>query len=123
MPPANITTQDGLLYKDGRLVRLPEADYVAHEYGFNDAESMVKAVEAAKKGCTALKPASVSEELKDSFCTMVDAVTDMQHFLKVQKDLLENSSARSQLDLDGFMSEVGKVVIAHNKHLKVLATT
>ena len=126
---ANITTQDGLLYKDGRLVRLPEADYLAHEHGFNDAESMVKAIEASTNGfplkghIPVSKNEQVSEELKDSFCAMVDAIAAMQRFLKEQKDLLENSSARSELDLDAFMGEVGKVVISHNKHLKVLATT
>jgi hypothetical protein len=43
--PENITTKNGLLYKDDRMIPLPEADIVAHEYGFMWAERMVKHLE------------------------------------------------------------------------------
>jgi len=43
--PDNITTKNGLLWEDGELIKLPEADEVARKYGFVYAEQMVKALE------------------------------------------------------------------------------
>lgn len=40
----NITTQDGLLYREGKVIMLPEADIVAAAHGFPNAERMVKAL-------------------------------------------------------------------------------
>jgi len=41
-----ITTKGGLLYLDGRILGLPEADRMARKYGFEYAERLVKALEA-----------------------------------------------------------------------------
>lgn len=40
-----ITTKKGLLWRDGRLIELPEADRVAIAHGYMCAERMVKALE------------------------------------------------------------------------------
>jgi hypothetical protein len=37
-----ITTKDGLLWRDGKMIDLPEADRVAWKKGFNCAERYVK---------------------------------------------------------------------------------
>ena len=160
-----LTTKGGLLYSDGRLVDLPEADHVATSLGFSCAETLVKFLETKEDqeltlkedllrkhnwtdlGCGTFRcpvsgstyvssvaykvlvqrigrdPLGIPEELKDSFYETVKSIENMIDFLKGQKDHLENSSTREQLDLDAFMGKVGEVVIAHNKHIKVLATT
>jgi hypothetical protein len=38
----NITAKDGLLYRDGKVIGLPEADYVAQFRGFGCAEQLVE---------------------------------------------------------------------------------
>ena len=40
-----VTTKDGLLYADNRLIALPEADWVAQAADFMFAERMVKYLE------------------------------------------------------------------------------
>lgn len=40
-----ITAKDGLLWRDGKIIPLPEADVVAREYGYSCAEAMVRALE------------------------------------------------------------------------------
>jgi hypothetical protein len=47
--PKNITTKNGLLYRDDVIIDLPEADRVAGTYGFMCAEQLVKALEARDK--------------------------------------------------------------------------
>ena len=42
---APITAKDGLLYRDGKVVELPEADRLAQERGYPYAEQLVKALE------------------------------------------------------------------------------
>ncbi len=49
MTPGEITTKDGLLYRGGKIIELPEADKVAREHGFECAEAMVKALEKEKE--------------------------------------------------------------------------
>lgn len=44
------TAKDGLLWKDGVIVPLPEADVVAAAHGFTCAERMVKALEDEREG-------------------------------------------------------------------------
>jgi hypothetical protein len=39
-----ITTKNGLLYRDGRLITLPEADRLARANGYSYAESLVNAL-------------------------------------------------------------------------------
>lgn len=39
---AVITTKDGLLYRNGRVLEAPEADNVARQHGFGYAENFVK---------------------------------------------------------------------------------
>jgi predicted lipoprotein with Yx(FWY)xxD motif len=51
------TTKNGLLYRDGELVGLPEADQVASEHGYMFAERMVHALEKDPK--TVFNPESV----------------------------------------------------------------
>ncbi len=41
-----ITTKNGLLYRDGQEIPLPEADKVARKHGHQYAEQLVKALEA-----------------------------------------------------------------------------
>lgn len=41
----SIRTQGGLLYRGHRLLQLPEADLVAHGFGYTSAEAMVHALE------------------------------------------------------------------------------
>lgn len=41
-----ITTKDGLLYRDGKVINLPEADWVALQHGHLYAERFVKALAA-----------------------------------------------------------------------------
>jgi len=41
----NITTKDGLLYRNGKIIELPEADKVARDHGFLYAERFVKSLE------------------------------------------------------------------------------
>lgn len=43
-----ITTADGLLYRNGKIIGLPEADRVAREHGCNYAEEFVRELEKAK---------------------------------------------------------------------------
>ncbi len=44
-----ITTKNGLLYRDGKMIGLPEADRVAREHGYSYAEQLVRALVSAKK--------------------------------------------------------------------------
>ncbi len=44
-----ITTKNGLLYRDGKMIDLPEADKVAREHGYSFAEQLVKALEPKKE--------------------------------------------------------------------------
>jgi hypothetical protein len=39
---STITAKDGLLWRNGRIIELPEADLVAREHGFTYAEQFVK---------------------------------------------------------------------------------
>lgn len=48
-----VTTRDGLLYAGTEMLPSPEADSCARVHGFNHAENMVKALEAAKQPETA----------------------------------------------------------------------
>ncbi len=41
----DITTKNGLLYRNGKVIPLPEADKVADEYGYMYAERLVEALE------------------------------------------------------------------------------
>lgn len=43
-----ITTKDGLLWRGGKIIDLPEADRVAEKLGFIYAEDLVKHLEAQK---------------------------------------------------------------------------
>jgi hypothetical protein len=45
----DVTTNGGLLYRDGKLIDLPEADLVARDHGYIYAEQLVKAL-AGKAG-------------------------------------------------------------------------
>lgn len=47
---AKITTQNGLLYYEGKMVSVFEADQIAREHGYVYAEEMVRALEEAQKG-------------------------------------------------------------------------
>lgn len=40
-----ITTKDGLLWAEGKVIGLPWADIIAQKHGFPYAEQMVKALE------------------------------------------------------------------------------
>ena len=40
-----ITTKNGLLWRDGKIINLPEADKVARKYGYLYAERFVKYLE------------------------------------------------------------------------------
>lgn len=42
---SQITTANGLLYRDGRIINLPEADDVALRHGHQCAEQFVRALE------------------------------------------------------------------------------
>lgn len=44
-----ITTKDGLLYREGQIIDLPEVDVVAQNNGFMCAERMVKYLESKKE--------------------------------------------------------------------------
>lgn len=46
----NITTKNGLLWRDGEVIPLPRADAVAREHGFQYAEQLVKALESKTPG-------------------------------------------------------------------------
>jgi len=46
---SEFTTKNGLLYRDGELVCLPEADRVANEHGYMFVERMVHALEKDPK--------------------------------------------------------------------------
>lgn len=46
MNPPPITTANGLLYRNGEVVHLPEADAVAARHGHRSAEAMVRHLEA-----------------------------------------------------------------------------
>lgn len=37
-----VTTKNGLLYRDGKIINLPEADQVALKFGFAYAEQLVR---------------------------------------------------------------------------------
>ena len=41
----HITTKDGLLYRNGKIIELPEADRVARQRGFTYAEHLIKHLE------------------------------------------------------------------------------
>jgi hypothetical protein len=47
---SNITTKDGLLWRDGKIIDLPEADKVASEHGYDCAEQFVRALEGKSSG-------------------------------------------------------------------------
>jgi hypothetical protein len=40
-----ITTKDGLLWRNNKVIRLPEADCVAQKFGYLYAEQLVQALE------------------------------------------------------------------------------
>lgn len=44
-----ITTKDGLLYRDGQMLELPEANEVARAHGHHCAEQFVRALERKPK--------------------------------------------------------------------------
>lgn len=46
---SKVTTKDGLLWRDGKIIPLPEADWVAEEHGYVYAEQLVRALEAQQK--------------------------------------------------------------------------
>jgi hypothetical protein len=48
-PPDQITTANGLLYRGGQVIHLPEADDVALAHGHHCAEAMVRALEQAPR--------------------------------------------------------------------------
>lgn len=63
--PINITTKgDGLLWKDEKMIGLPVADKVAIEYGFYNAEGMVKELEKRNKEIDDSKKAAEDEAKK-----------------------------------------------------------
>jgi hypothetical protein len=37
-----LSSMDGLLWRNGQIIKLPEADRVAKEHGFNCAEELVR---------------------------------------------------------------------------------
>lgn len=41
-----LTTKDGLLYRDGEMIPVGQADQFAHMYGFAYAEQLVRHLEA-----------------------------------------------------------------------------
>jgi hypothetical protein len=43
-----ITAKNGLLYRYGKVIDLPEADQIAREYGYQYAEQFVKALQPKK---------------------------------------------------------------------------
>ena len=43
-----ITADKGLLWKDGKIIALPQADFVARKYGFLYAEQLVRALEGQR---------------------------------------------------------------------------
>ncbi len=49
MQPENITTKNGLLYRDKKIIPLPEADRVAREHGYQYAEQFMKELEKRNK--------------------------------------------------------------------------
>lgn len=44
-----ITTKDGLLWEDGKIIELPLADWIAQAKGFDNAERYVKHLEDVQK--------------------------------------------------------------------------
>jgi hypothetical protein len=63
--PINITTKgDGLLWKDEKMIGLPEADKVAIEYGFYNAEGMVGELDKRNKEIDDSKKAAEEEAKK-----------------------------------------------------------
>ncbi|KKL22463.1 hypothetical protein LCGC14_2406770 [marine sediment metagenome] len=44
-----ITTKNGLLYRDGQMIPVPEADWIAREHGYQYAEQLVKKLELKRK--------------------------------------------------------------------------
>ncbi len=48
-----VTTKNGLLYRHGEMIQLPEADIIAQEHGYQYAEHLVRALEW---GCAILAP-------------------------------------------------------------------
>lgn len=51
-----VTARDGLLWRDGKYIPLPEADYVATANGYTCAEQMVRALEAPERTPVARAP-------------------------------------------------------------------
>ncbi len=47
--PSNLYTKHGLIYRDYKVIPVPEADHVAHEYGFENAERLVQALVVRKR--------------------------------------------------------------------------
>ena len=47
-----ITAKDGLLWRNGVMIPLPEADLVANAHGYLYAEQLVRALEDSAKGDT-----------------------------------------------------------------------
>ena len=45
-----ITVKDGLLWRNGEYIKLPEADIIARQRGFAYAEQLVNDLENKKKG-------------------------------------------------------------------------
>lgn len=45
-----LTTNNGVLYRHGVMINLPEADFIARDHGFQYAEQLVKFLESKKKG-------------------------------------------------------------------------
>lgn len=43
---ATVTAKDGLLWRHGKIIPLPEADRVARDHGYQNAEQLVRALEA-----------------------------------------------------------------------------
>jgi len=39
---AEVTSKDGLLWRNGAIIELPEADRVARQHGFDNAEQLVR---------------------------------------------------------------------------------
>lgn len=45
----HISTRDGLLWREEKIIMLPEADRIARRHGYGTAEGMVKALEFKQK--------------------------------------------------------------------------
>jgi hypothetical protein len=47
--PSNISSKEGLLWRNGKFIPLPEADIVARKHGFVYAEQLVRYLKKDKK--------------------------------------------------------------------------